>query len=324
MSVEFIAEFCQNHNGDTVLLEEMIHAAADSGARVGKIQTIFADNLAYRPKFETGIEIEGRTEVIKRPYRPEYERMKGLELDFDAHARFVESCVAHGLDPMTTCFSREHVEAIRSAGFRRVKVASYDCASYPMLRDLAAEFDELVVSTGATFDDEIVTASRILSDVPHKLLHCVTIYPTPLDQVHLSRMRFLRTLCGCVGFSDHSLVQRDGMTAAKAACHEGAEVIERHFTILDAKETKDGPVSVGPGLVADLIRFAELDHEAQREELDARHPGWLQCLGDASRGLSAEELRNRDYYKGRFASRRERYGPEAMIYNWEETRLGDE
>lgn len=321
MTVEFIAEFCQNHNGDVVLLEEMIQAAAESGARVGKIQTIFADNLAYRPRFEHGVKINGETQVIERPYQSEYDRLKGLELDFDAHARFVELCEAKGLEPMTTCFAREHVQAIRDAGFRRIKVASYDCASYPLLRELAAVFDELIVSTGATFDDEIRTAAGILADTPRTLLHCVTIYPTPLDQVHLARMELLRTFAPRVGFSDHSLVSRDGMTAAKAACHLGAEVVERHFTLLDSEKTKDGPVSVGPELVADLVRFSGLDRDSQRQELDERHPGWEACRGVGDRLLSREELRNRDYYKGRFASRRPGYGPEAMIYNWEETGL---
>lgn len=322
MPVEFIAEFCQNHKGDTVLLEEMIQAAAESGARVGKIQTIFADNLAYRPKFETGVVVDDEQQVIKRPYRQEYDRLKGLELDFDAHARFVELCGSHGLVPMTTCFAREHVQAIKEAGFKRVKVASYDCSAYPLLRELAREFDELVVSTGASYDDEIITASRILADCPHALLHCVTIYPTPLDQVHLSRMDFLRSVCDRVGFSDHSLVERDGMTAAKAACYEGASIVERHFTMLEAGDTKDGPVSVGPELVRDLVRFDSMDKASQLEELDNRHPEWRQCNGRRERTLSREERMNRDYYRGRFASRRAGYGPEGMIYNWEETLLG--
>lgn len=322
MPVEFIAEFCQNHNGDTVLLDEMIQAAAESGARIGKIQTIFAENLSYRPKFETGVDVDGRLAVIQRPYRPEYDRLQALELDFDAHARFVELCNDRGLVPMTTCFAREHAERIQQAGFRCIKVASYDCASYPMLRELAARFDELVVSTGATFDDEIATAARVLDGCRFAFLHCVTLYPTPLDQVHLSRMEFLRSLCDRVGFSDHSLVERDGVTAAKVACYLGAEIVERHFTLLPAGDTRDGAVSVGPEQVRDVVRFSGLDAQAQREELDDLNSDWMQCVGERGRSLSAEELRNRAYYRGRFASRRQGYGPEAMIYNWEETVLG--
>lgn len=321
MAVEVIAEFCQNHNGDKELLSEMVHAASEAGARVGKIQTIFADNLTYRPKFETGVQIDGRVMTIQRPYQAEYDRLRKLELDFDAHAAFVELCGRHGLTPMTTCFAREHIESIKRAGFEQIKVASYDCASYPLLRELKEQFDRLVVSTGATYDDEIVTAVRILEGIPHSLLHCVTIYPTPLGQVHLSRMEFLRSLSGSVGFSDHSLVERDGVTAAKAAVHLGAEIVERHFTILPATSTKDGPVSIGASELEDLVRFSALDRESRVNELDERHRGWRACIGEARRLLSHDELLNRDYYRGRFASRRNGYGADGMIFNWEETLL---
>jgi len=324
MAIEVIAEFCQNHNGDERVLAELIHAASENGAGTGKMQTIFADNLAYRPVFETGVLVDGEVQAITRPYQPEYARLKGLEIDFDAHARFVELCTKYGLVPMTTCFAREHIAAIRKAGFTRIKVASYDCASYPMLRELKGEFDHLVVSTGASYDDEIRTAIRTLEGCSHTLLHCVTIYPTPLNRMHLARMDFLRELCGDVGFSDHSLVESDGITAAKAAVYLGASTVERHFTILDPDETKDGPVSIRPQHLAELVEFSRADQAAQLEDLNGKHPGWEVCIGERRRLLSHEELLNRAYYRGRFGSRRGGYGPGSMVYNWEETVLGDD
>jgi hypothetical protein len=46
-------------------------------------------------------------------------------------------------------------------------------------------------------------------------------------------------------------------------------------------------------------------------------------MGQANRWLSKDELLNRDYYRGRFASfRRENYQKRSeMIFNWEETPL---
>ena len=42
-------------------------------------------------------------------------------------------------------------------------------------------------------------------------------------------------------------------------------------------------------------------------------------LGKETRELSNEELLNRKYYRGRFASRNpEKSDPQNMIYNWEE------
>lgn len=318
---QLIAEFCQNHNGNMDLLARMVEAAAKAGATHGKMQTIFADTLTYRPQFEEGLVVDGRIRSIRRPFAAEYQRLKGLEVSQENTLKFVDLCCQNGLVPMTTCFVRAHANDIVQAGFRSVKIASYDCASFPMLRELRNLFDEIVVSTGATFDDEVIHAASILKGKKYAFLHCVTIYPTPLDQMHLLRIQWLRTLAPAVGFSDHSLVAKDGLLASKAALALGASIIERHFTILGPTETRDGPVSISPKHMAELAAFATLEPSERLRYMDSKHPGWMKVLyGQERRDLTDEELLNRDYYRGRFASPRieSRQGTR-MIFNWEET-----
>lgn len=320
-----IAEFCQNHLGNPELLSRMIDKAAEAGATHVKIQHIYVRNLTYRPQFEEGLVQDGRRRSIKRPWRPEYERLQTLELDADAVKHFVSYANSKGVIPMTTCFARRDISAIYEQGFRSVKVASYDCPSYQMLRELAVKFDHLFISTGACFDDEIRTATNVIGDrVPFTLLHCVTKYPTALEDMHLRRMEWLRQFSDSVGLSDHSLVSRDGLIASKAAITLGADVVERHFTILSEDQSKDGPVSITPQLLKELKSFSQLDRAAQKSELDKACPDWARRLaGDQQRTLTDEELLNRDYYRGRFASPRFPDSPDAstMIFNWEETPL---
>ena len=320
--IALIAEFCQNHNGDFGLLTRMLDAAAECGATHGKMQTIFADSVTYRPQFEEGLEVDGATKAIKRPYQAEYDRLKGLEITFEQSAEFVRLCNQAGLVPVTTCFVHQHARQLSEAGFKTIKVASYDCASFPMLRELKGLFDELIVSTGATYDDEIAYAADILEGSNFAMLHCVTIYPTPIAEMHLARMELLRRHAPRVGFSDHSLVARDGVIAAKAAITLGAVLIERHFTTLDADESRDGPVSIGPQHLRELAQFAALDPSERETRMDADHPDWRITIGNKDRGLSETELLNRDYYRGRFASRRpESSNGDRMIFNWEEVPL---
>lgn len=323
--MKLIAELCQNHNGNFDLVKRMVDAAAEAGATHVKIQTIYADNLTFRPQFEMGLEQNGKTLAIKRPWRAEYDRLKNLELKPDESARFVDYCTSVGVTPLTTCFARGNVREIREQGFKEIKVASYDCASYQLLRELAAEFEQLYVSTGATFDDEITTASNVLAaaERPFSLLHCVTVYPTPLEEMHLARISRLKTMCASVGFSDHSLVSRDGVIASKAAIALGAEIVERHFTILGPNDSKDGPVSITPELLQELAVFAGLPHEEQLKKLDHEYPDWKRMMGQAERRLSDSELLNRDYYRGRFATPRIEGDNRAsmMVFNWEETPL---
>lgn len=318
--IKLIAEFCQNHNGDFELLKEMISQAADAGATHGKMQSIFSDNLAYRPQFEEGLIEEGKVRSIKRPYNEEYKRLKGLEISSNNTEQFIQICHDNGLVPMTTCFVREHVMHLANLGFNSIKVASYDCASFPLLRDIVKHYDEIVVSTGATFNDEVLHAAKILGDSNFSFLHCVTLYPTPLNEMHMSRMNWLRKFTPSVGYSDHSLVSETGLLASKAALALGANIIERHFTILPQKDTKDGPVSINKNQLKELSDFARLSLPDRLTKMDNEYPDWKIVIGDNERSLSDEELLNRDYYRGRFANnRKETSSGDRMIFNWEET-----
>lgn len=317
---KLIAEFCQNHNGDMTILAKMVELAAKAGATHGKIQTIYADTISFRPQFEEGVFISGVTKAIKRPYQIEYDRLKGLEISLENTIKFIQLCNDNGLIPITTCFVRSHVRELAQAGFKVIKVASYDCASFPLLRELTSHFEEIIVSTGATFDDEVRHASSILSAVNYSFLHCVTLYPTPLNQMNLLRMEWLREFTQNVGFSDHTLLKRDGLIASKAALSLGASVIERHFTILDPSETRDGPVSITPVEMQQLADFSKLSIEERVAHMNHYYPNWKILFGKKTRMLSDEEVLNRDYYRGRFASpRRESVNGERMIFNWEET-----
>lgn len=311
-----IAEFCQNHRGDLGTLKKMVWAAAEAGADYAKIQSMLADDLVYREQFEEG-KVDGEKQVvIKRPYKPEYERLKPMDLSDKAHWLFIDECKAAGIKPLTTVFSRSRIPFLTTLPLREIKVPSYDCASFPMIRELKEHFDHLFISTGATYDHEIEETARILKGHSFTFLHCVTIYPTPLDAVNLARMNYLRKFTPQVGFSDHSLVGRDGLKAVIAALYLGADAIERHFTIIDRGLTKDGPVSVDPVQLKELVGYARMK-KSELEEHVRKIPEFKQMIGSEQPGLSHEELLNRDYYQGRFASR---VGGQ-IVFNWEDKKV---
>jgi N,N'-diacetyllegionaminate synthase len=172
----------------------------------------------------------------------------------------------------------------------------------------------IVCSTGATFDEEIETAASILAGSEFTLLHCVTIYPTPIEELHLRRMSWLRRFTPRVGFSDHTKPEQDGVWASRIALALGADCIERHFTVLDKSATRDGPVSIQPAELKSLRQFADLSRPERMALVVREYPGWQRALGAAHRSLTPAELRNRDYYRGRFASK----VGDADVYNWED------
>ncbi|MBI2637655.1 MAG: N-acetylneuraminate synthase family protein, partial [Candidatus Sungbacteria bacterium] len=131
---KLIAEVCQNHNGDRETFEAMVKAAAEAGADIVKMQSIFSEDLTRREEFEEGETLsDGTIKVIKRPFSTERERLSKLDLTLDDHRRFIKLCVKYGVTPATTIFARHRIPGIAALPWptRVVKVASYDCASVP-------------------------------------------------------------------------------------------------------------------------------------------------------------------------------------------------
>ena len=319
-----IVEVCQNHKGDRAILSEMIAAAKDAGADIVKGQVIFSSDLVPRERFESGIvETNGVQKAIQRPFGVEQARLSALDLAEDDYRFFVEECRRVGVAPMLAVFSRSRIPLTASLpwaeGEKMAKVPSYDCASFPMLKELATAFDRLIVSTGATFDDEIRKAAEILrsSRKPYALLHCVTSYPNTLAMANLSRIKWLRQFAPQVGWSDHTLVERDGIQAAKVAIMLGADYIERHFTILPAGDTKDGPVSITPELLRELAHFNRMSRDGQKAAVEKDIPDWRLMLGSQDRPMTWVEMLNRDYYRGRFGSR----VGSGWVQNWDDRQV---
>jgi len=311
-----IADFGWNHRGDLETLREMVRAAAEAGADYAAIHSVRADDLVYRERFEQGRVEKGRVFAIKRPYREEYLRLKPLALSDEAHSLFIDECRSAGIKPLATVYTRARIPFLAGLPWREVMVSGYDCASYPMIRELAERFEHLFLSTEAAYDDEIERAAKILKGCSFTLLHAVALYPTPLERLNLSRMGYLRKFTRSVGFSDRSSAERDGLKASIAALYLGAEVIQRPFTILDRALTLEGPMSVDPAQLRELVACSRMKRE-ELEELIRGIPEFEAMKGTKHPELSPEELLNRDYHRGRFASRVRGM----VVFNWEEKKV---
>ncbi|MDC3141572.1 N-acetylneuraminate synthase family protein [Alphaproteobacteria bacterium] len=312
--MNFIAELCQNHNGSEKLMLKMIDEAAEGGAKFIKIQHIYSENLSFRPVFDTG----SPPLYIKRPYNDEYNRLKNLELSFKSIQKFLDHCKNVGVVPLTTIFAQSSIKEILDLGFKQVKIASYDCASFPMLSKVKENFDHIFVSTGATFDSEVEKAVKILNE-NFTLLHCVTIYPTPITRCNFSRIQYLKKFKCEVGFSDHSSPSDDNIHPSLIAIYYGAKVIERHFSILKINETRDGVVSVDKHQIKKIIEFSNLNKTDQKEYLINEGLSEYLIIDDNTKFvMSDEEYRNRLYYRGRFCSKINENGQTREIFNWED------
>lgn len=320
--VLFISELCQNHNGNFETIKKMAYQCAKNGSKIIKLQNIFVKDLSFRTRFENGFFSGSKTLVIKRPFKDEYKRLKKLEIPYKDLEKFVRYCERLGVIPSITCFNRGSVQRLHELGFKHLKIASYDCSSFQLIRDVSKKFKSLTISTGATFDNEIEKTVKILKrkKIKYNLLHCVTIYPTPLRDLNLNRIKYLRDLSkNHAGFSDHTIGQGNKKNlACKLAIYNGAKVLERHITIKDPSDTRDGKVSINPEDIKEVLSFSKLGQNDQKKYILEKYKiSPNSFLGRKKRDLTHAELLNRDYYKGRFTT----YINNRCIDNWDEVDL---
>ena len=277
--MKFIAEMCQNHNGDMDLLETMVVDAAKNGADICKIQTIEAKHLIYWKEFEDF-----------RPYEKEYERLKSLELSIDDEKKFVEICRQNKVEPMTTVFEHRGFKRFNNVGYKLMKISGYSAQKVlPKIKEF--NFEHLYISTSSMSYAEIEWLAKHLKlNLPYRnytLLNCTCVYPTPLEKLNLQNIEFYRKHFGFknVGLSDHTNPHEDNLLSSKLAIYQGIDVLERHFTILGKDETRDGKVSITPDMLSELKRFSMLSPKEQYEEINE---------------LNETQKFNHHYYRNRF------------------------
>jgi N-acetylneuraminate synthase len=120
-----------------------------------------------------------------------------------------------------------------------------------LLRRLEETGKPLIVSTGMQDYDEVMKLHRLRQDLDDRLavLHCVSEYPCPSDQVNLGRIEMLMCDFAYVGFSDHT----QGNIAAIAAVARGACIIEKHL-MLPGDDCLDKDFSMMPYELAALVQ----------------------------------------------------------------------
>lgn len=235
--VYIIAEAGVAHFGDPGKAAALVDLAAEAGANAFKTQ-------AYT------------TNVLISPRLPEWrERLRTKEVSFEFIARMKERCDRHGLTFMCTAHDRSVVPWLLELQVPAFKVGSGERGNLPFLRELAAHGKPMILSTGMYEEHHLREAISALSQAGLRqlaLLHCVTSYPTPLDQVNLRAMDRMRDLFpGPIGYSDHTSDHR----AVLAAVARGASIIEKHITLdFDVPNAQDWKVSCGPDDLATFVK----------------------------------------------------------------------
>jgi N,N'-diacetyllegionaminate synthase len=235
-----IAEIGNNHEGDAGLALELADAAVEAGADAVKVQVIDPPRLV-------NVDQPERIAQLSR-FCLEPEVFREMARRVRKRGRLF---IASVFDCATLAEMQHELDAI--------KIASGDLNFDPLLEIAAASGRPIVLSTGMSSMDEIVRAVGVIAAgtvAPLLLadrlavLHCVSLYPTPLEHANLAAIAQIARRVGVtVGYSDHTL----GTDAALVALALGARIIEKHFTLNKKQSSfRDHALSVEPQELARL------------------------------------------------------------------------
>ena len=238
-----IAEAGVNHNGSLNLAKKLVDVAVEAGADAVKFQTFKADKLLSKSAQKASYQKQTTSAD-----ESQYEMIKKLELDENAHREIISYCKEKQIMFLSTPFDHDSIDMLNGFGMPIFKIPSGEITNLPYLRHIGSLGKEVILSTGMADLGEIEDALDVLmhEGAPKEkitVLHATTEYPCPIEEVNLRAMQTMHVAFGVkVGYSDHT----QGIEVPIAAVAMGACVIEKHFTLDRAMEGPDHKASLEP------------------------------------------------------------------------------
>lgn len=260
-----VAELSANHGGSLQRALAAMEAAKAAGADAVKLQTYTADTLTIDhdgPDFQ----IHGGLWDGRRLY----ELYREAHTPWDWHPELFAKGRELGIPVFSTPFDSSALDFLERFDPPAYKIASFELIDLALVRRVAATSKPVIMSTGMASAEEITESLEAFHAAGGRdliLLHCVSGYPTPVDQSNLRRIARLASEFGCpVGLSDHT----PGTDVAIAAVALGASLIEKHFILRRADGGPDAAFSVEPDEMAALVRGARTAFAALGTGMAAR------------------------------------------------------
>ena len=232
-----IAEIGINHNGDIEIAKKLIDAAKFTGCNAVKFQ-------------KRDINIVYSKELLDSPRESPWgttqrDQKKKLEFTESEYETIDSYCKSKDIIWFASAWDNNSLKFLDRFNLPYNKIASAMIVDINFLKEVAKRKKHTFISTGMSTDKDIETAVKIFKDLkcPFELMHCVSTYPTKVEDVNLSTINFMKEKFKCdVGYSGHE----NGITVSLSAVSLGISSLERHITLDRTMYGSDQAASLEP------------------------------------------------------------------------------
>ncbi len=236
-----IAEISGNHGGNKKRFMKLIDTAYSYGADLVKIQT-------YEPKDITLNKKDNFFKIKSGIWKNKYlwDLYKSAYTPFNWHKDAFELAKKHKKILFSSPFSIRAVDLLEDLDCKLYKIASFEITDLKLVNYIASKKKPIIISTGMASIKEIKSALKEIRKYHNKIiiLHCVSSYPTKLEDINLQRVNKLKNEFNSnqIGLSDHT----NDIISSLLSLPYGVVAIEKHFKINNKFRTPDSTFSITP------------------------------------------------------------------------------
>ena len=209
-----------------------------------------------------------------------------------------EHCDRKGIVFFSTPMSRGAAQLLNQVGVDIWKIASGDIMDFPMLDYMRRSGKPIIISSGQSTLEEVEGAVHYLLEKNKRvaLLHCVSKYPCPPEDLRLGTIEFFKTKFKLpIGFSDHSVGDPTPDLVAVAA---GAKIVEKHFSLSRDLWGSDHKVSMTPAELKELVNsIRELENNPSQKEAILSSEFSKRALKDKNKVMLDDEAKFRPVFR---------------------------
>ena len=222
MSVKIIAEIGINHNGDLTIAKKLVESAKKCGFDAVKFQKRDIETVYTKAELDKPRESPWGSTTR--------EQKEGLEFGKKEYDEINNYCESLKIQWFASAWDTKSLEFLDNYNLEYQKVASAMITNIEFLESLSKRKKYTFISTGMSDFKVIDKAVEIFNknDCKYELMHSVSAYPCPEDQLNLNLITVMRERYGCnVGYSGHE----SSVSPSIIAVSLGATSLERHITL---------------------------------------------------------------------------------------------